>query len=94
MNNTLLDKLYKEKEQTEAKLLSINTAIRENQNLIYGGKKEKAFNLLHEIYDAIPKAKYTNVEITCDECNNIQAVDLEDALDKIEYVFNELIKHC
>lgn len=93
MSNTLLDKLYKEKEETEARLSKINTAIKENQILIYGGKIEKAFSLLNEVYDAIPKAKYTDVEIACDECNNIQAVNLEDALDKIEYVFNELIKH-
>lgn len=94
MNRTLLDKLYKEKEETEAKLLSINTAIRENQNLLYDGKKEKAFNLLYELYDAIPAAKYANVEITCDECNYVLAINLEDALDKIKYTFNELIKHC
>ena len=92
MNNTLLDKLYKEREEAEAKLSKINAEIKEKQASIYGGKVKKAFSLLGEVYDAIPDAAISAIHTDCDKCGHMVAINLGITLEKIEDAFNYLIK--
>lgn len=92
MSCDFLDKLYKEREEAEAKLFKINNEIREKQISIYSGKVKKAFNLLEEVYDAIPDAAISAIHTECDKCGRMVAISLDDALEKIEDAFNCLIK--
>ena len=48
--------------------------------------------LLGEIYDNIPTSKNGYIETWCDRCEDTVTIDLDDALDKIEYAFNKIIK--
>lgn len=92
MNSTLLDKLYKEKEEVEAKLSKIDAEIKEKQASIYGGKVEKALSLLNEVYDAIPNAALYLIDIDCDYYGYPVTIKLSNALKEIENAFNYLIK--
>ena len=92
MGTTYIDELYRKKGEIQKQLCEIETEIREHIENEYKGKLQTAMELLGEIYDNIPNSKITYIQTECFECDSLVKIDLDDALDKIEYVFNRLIK--
>lgn len=89
---TYIDELYRKKGEAQKQLLEIENQIREHIENEYRGKLNTAINLLSEIYDNIPESRDAYIETNCDRCDDIVSIALDDALDKIEYVFDKLIK--
>lgn len=89
---TYIDELFRKKGEIQRQLLEVEKQIKEHIENEYQGKLKTAMDLLGEIYDTIPTAKDGYIETFCDKCDDIVSIDLDDALDKIEYAFNKLIQ--
>ena len=89
---TYVDELFRKKGEIQKQLLEVEQQIREHIENEYQGKLKTALELLGEIYDTIPQSKNAYIETNCDRCEDVVSIDLDDVLDKIEYVFNKLIK--
>ena len=87
-----IDELFRKKGEIQQQLSDIELQIREHIENEYKGKLETAMSLLDEIYDGIPSSKEAYIDTSCDRCEDEVIIDLDDALDKIRYVFNKLIK--
>ena len=92
MGTTYIDELYRKKGEIQRQLCEIENEIRTTIENEYKGKLQTAMELLGEIYYLIPSSKDAYIETECFECDSLVKIDLDDALDKIEYVFNRLIK--
>lgn len=89
---TKIEELYQQKGKLQRQMCEIDEQIRTMIEDEYKGKLKTALEILGEIYDAIPSAKNGYIETYCDRCEETVTIDLDDALDKIEYAFNKLIK--
>ena len=89
---TYIDELYRKKGEIQRQLCEIEAEIRERIENEYKGKLQTAMELLGEIYDNIPNSQTAHIQTECEDCGTLTRIHLEDALDKIEYVFNRLIK--
>ena len=87
-----IDELFRKKGEIQRQLLEVEQQIKEHIDNEYQGKLKTALELLGEIYDNIPQSKNAYIETHCVGCEEFVSIDLDDVLDKIEYVFNKLIK--
>ena len=87
-----IDELFRKKGEIQKQLLEVEQQIKEHIENEYQGKLKTALELLNEIYDNIPQSKKAYIETYCIGCGELVSIDLTDALDKIEYVFDKLIK--
>ena len=92
IGTTPVDELYRKKGELQKQMCEIDNQIRTMIKNEYQGKLQTAMQLLGEIYENIPTSKNGYIETYCDRCEETVTIDLDDALDKIEYAFSKIIK--
>ena len=78
------EQLIQKKEQLLKSLDEVQESLNKFDKIVYGGKLQKAIELLKEVLDYLP---YPTIFIECQECDRDNDVELEVVIDELEKIY-------